>query len=140
MDIQQILSKLPKFVAKFQTATNIDGKVTYQDLLFALELVQLAFEEGLMQASQGRGSQPTSLDTSDHEGMMSYLSSVPQVYGAGETQTDQTPTDQGIVINPQDGGGQPGQNPREFVEWVPIATFVITQLLPKLLAAFKKKK
>jgi hypothetical protein len=140
-DISKLMSKLPKFVQKFKDSTTIaDGKVDWQDLLFVLDLAQLAFEEGLLQAARGRSANQLGLDITDHGSMMAYLGTIPDTYGAGETKTDQTQTDQGIVINPQDGGGQPGQNPREFVEWIPVATFVLTNLLPKLIAALKKKK
>lgn len=141
MDLQKLLSKLPKFVAKFQSSTAIkDGKVDWQDVLFVMDLIQLAMDETMgrpqetmkfFQATtqpEGRSAAAGSiLDPKDHEQMVGYLETLPAKLERGAAASSELP-------------GQPGQSgqPRELVQWLPIVMFSV-DFLQKVLPMLKKK-
>lgn len=126
MDIQTILEKLPAFIAKFQDAKNIDGKVTFADVIFALDLVQLAFSKSVVQAQegyyvvqgtaiQGRGSEgdeavpglsSAPIDPDDHDQMMKYLATIPTLARF----TDQDVARSRGVASGSEGGTEPASD------------------------------
>lgn len=134
MDVKKLLAKLPAFVKKFRDATNIDGKVSWQDVLFVMDLVQLGLEQTASQPQatakyfmaaaeprEGLDAPNVGLDPGNHAQMMSYLSTLPGSIDQPEPQTE----------------GR-GDQPRQLTEWVPVVIFGVN-LLGKLLAAWKKK-
>jgi hypothetical protein len=152
MDVQKILKKLPAFVKKFKDAKNIDGKVTYQDFLFALEILDMAVE-GLvnrpheaaryfMAASQpGEGLDVAhhGLDPKNHEQMMDYLSTIPDKLERGlhaKASQAGVPVEQAGATEPVIDMGD--HEDREAVEWLPLIMFGV-DLAMKFLAAWKKK-
>lgn len=149
MDIQKFLKKLPAFVKKFQDATNFDGKLTFADVQFALDLVALAASQCITQDVESRGYQAVKLsfggpdeqpvlDPSNHSQMMGYLAKLPELATAHQSQADGVqattaqPGDQGYVVTE-------GQEPRQMFQWGPVLVFSV-ELAKKLVEAWQKKK
>lgn len=147
MDLKKLLKKVPALLAKVKDAKNIDGKVTLADLTFALELVQVAFEQGVIQVARGqntgRGASGDVLKHDDFDQMEAYLASVSQdSFGADEgatTPTTGTQTDAGVVINPTEDTQDENQVRGGVIEWIPVGRFVLFTVLPKLVKKFKAK-
>lgn len=124
-NVQKLMKKLPAFVKKFQDADNLDGKLTFADLQFAMDLVKLAAENATAQAQVRdihQDASPTHLDPTDHAQMMAHLKSLPS-----------------LVESDQSRDVSESQAPRESPQWVPILMFAV-DLAGKLLANWKKNK
>jgi hypothetical protein len=159
MDLQKLLSKLPAILKKVKDAENLDGKFTLADILFFVDLAKLAFEKAVQDPQPGyfivqgeRGSQATegadmapTLDPANHDQMVAYLKTLPTMVqqtdheavkvregDASVTPTTFTQTEAGPSI-------QPSSEPRQVVEWLPVALFAL-DLVGKLIAKWKNKK
>jgi hypothetical protein len=149
MDIRKLMKKVPALLAKVKDAKNLDGQVTMADITFVLDLIQVAFEEGVTQVARGghtgRGSSGEALHFDDFDQMQAYLDEITKNPALGEDGTtaplSTTQSEAGVVINPSDDEqDQGGQARGSALQWVVVGRFLLTQVAPKIVKALKKNK